>query len=228
MRFIPAACFAFGVALAVFAPPALAWGDGARPDLRDPPGDFDYYVLSLSWSPSWCAQVGDRRSDQGGAQCSRGQGRGFVVHGLWPQYERGWPEDCTTVERDPARRESQAMADIMGSGGLAWHQWQKHGRCTGLSAAAYYDTTRAAFDRVVIPPVLAGLSKEIDVPPKVVEAAFLESNPGFGPKGVTVTCQGGALQEVRLCLTKDLRPRDCGADSVTDCARAKVEMAPVR
>ena len=104
-------------------------------------GQFDYYVVALSWSPSWCRGTGDKR---GARQCDTGGKVDFVLHGLWPQYEKGWPQNCRTNERDPSRRESQAMADVMGSGGLAWYQWQKHGRCSGLSAQDYYQAIRDA------------------------------------------------------------------------------------
>ncbi|MDO5647328.1 ribonuclease T2 [Paracoccus sp. (in: a-proteobacteria)] len=192
---------------------------------RDVAGQFDYYVLALSWSPAWCDRTGDARN---APECRRGSGLGFTVHGLWPQYEQGWPEYCTTPERDPARRESQAMADIMGSGGLAWYQWQKHGRCTGLSARGYYDTTRQAWDAVNIPDVLQALTRNITLPPNVIEAAFLESNPDMSPDGVTVTCSGDALQEVRICLTRDLHPRDCAPDTRRDCPRPRVSMPGMR
>lgn len=192
---------------------------------QDRAGDFDYYVLSLSWSPSWCSQTGDDRDAE---QCDTGRKIDFMVHGLWPQYERGWPQDCRTDERDPLRRESQAMADIMGSGGLAWYQWQKHGRCTGLSAADYYGTTRAAADRVEIPDVFDDLARDITLPPAVVEDAFIEANPDLGRDGITVTCRGDALQEVRICLTPDLEPRDCAPDVRRDCSRDRVLMEKVR
>ncbi|MDO5706529.1 MAG: ribonuclease T2 [Paracoccus sp. (in: a-proteobacteria)] len=192
---------------------------------RDVAGQFDYYVLALSWSPSWCASTGDdRRSDQ----CETGRRIGFVVHGLWPQYESGWPQRCDTDERDPSRRESQAMADVMGSGGLAWHQWQKHGRCSGLSARGYYAATRAALDAVEIPEVFNRLTDDIRLPPAVVEDAFIEANPTLTRNGITVTCQGRALQEVRICLTRDLEPRDCAPDARRDCALPAVTMAPPR
>src|ERR1700742_1117182 len=56
------------------------------------PGQFDFYVFSLSWSPSFCESGGGRgNSDE---QCNRGRPFAFVVHGLWPQYERGFPENC--------------------------------------------------------------------------------------------------------------------------------------
>ena len=83
--------------------------------------DFDYYVLALSWSPGWCRSDGDRR---GAEQCDEGRKTGFTLHGLWPQNEVGYPANCRTAERDPSRRDTGGMADIMGSGGLAWYQWQ--------------------------------------------------------------------------------------------------------
>ena len=114
--------------------------------------DFDYYVLSLSWSPAWCTAEGD---DRDADQCRTGARTGFLVHGLWPQYERGWPQHCPSRQRDPTRGESAAMTDVMGSGGLAWYQWKKHGRCTGLSGTGYYAATRAAAEAVAIPEAAA-------------------------------------------------------------------------
>ena len=107
----------------------------------EPAGEFDYYVLSLSWTPSWCAIEGDARESE---QCDPGQGYGFTLHGLWPQYERGWPSYCPTSERAPSRAMTADMIDIMGSSGLAWHQWRKHGVCSGLSATDYYALSREA------------------------------------------------------------------------------------
>ncbi len=105
-------------------------------------GEFDYYVLSLSWSPTWCALEGDRR---GSPQCDADSDFGWVLHGLWPQYENGWPSYCRTGHRNPSRAETAAMADIMGSGGSAWHQWNKHGRCSGLSPDDYFALAREAY-----------------------------------------------------------------------------------
>lgn len=188
-------------------------------------GDFDYYLLALSWSPSWCRQTGDSRDAE---QCDTGQGIGFVVHGLWPQYERGWPSDCHTAERDPSRRESQSMTDIMGSPWLASYQWQKHGRCSGLSARDYFQATRDAAAVIRIPDVFQGLGRDISLPAKVVEDAFMEANPTLDRDGITITCRGKALQEVRICLTRDLEPRDCAPDIRRDCPRPDMLMERVR
>lgn len=199
--------------------PAIARAEGARP------GDFDYYVMALSWSSGWCALEGDARDDP---QCDKGRGLTFVLHGLWPQYEKGWPQYCRTAERDPTRGETAAMADITGGAGLAFYQWKKHGRCSGLSAAGYYAAAREAFDSITIPPVFAQMSKTLEVPASVIEGAFLESNPGLRRDQITVTCQQGMIQEVRLCLTKDLQPRRCGADTIRDCKLQDALLEAVR
>lgn len=188
-------------------------------------GEFDYYVLALSWSPAWCSATGDARQSP---QCDPGQGIDFVVHGLWPQYKRGWPQDCPSDERDPSRRESQSMADIMGTGGLAWYQWQKHGRCSGLSAARYYQAIRDAAKVAPVPAVFDDLPRDIRVPPSVIEEAFIEANPALGRDGITVTCRGADLAEVRICLTRDLEPRDCAPDIRRDCSRSQVLMEQTR
>ena len=136
-------------ALAALAcPPALA--QTAAPDLdrQDVAGRFDHYVLSLSWSPAWCAREG---AESGARQCAPGRRLGFTVHGLWPQHETGWPADCPSARPDPSRRETAAMADLMGSGGLAWYQWKKHGRCSGLPAQDYFALTRRAAAAIRLP-----------------------------------------------------------------------------
>ena len=188
-------------------------------------GDFDYYVLSLSWSPSWCALEGDRR---GADQCDDAHDFGFTLHGLWPQNERGWPSYCRTGARDPSRRQTRDMADIMGSGGLAWHQWKKHGRCSGLSATDYFALSRRAYGLVQRPDILRRITEPLRIPPKVIEDAFLDANPGLLPDGVTVRCKSDHLQEVRICFTRGLTPRECGSDAVTDCRGRTILTPPIR
>lgn len=216
MRFFAPATLIAGLMAATLGPlPAVA---------QDEAGDFDYYVLALSWSPSWCAGEG---AGSDAEQCEAGRRTGFVVHGLWPQYERGWPQDCATEARDPSRAETAAMADVMGSGGLAWYQWKKHGRCAGLSSAEYFDTLRDAADAVTIPPAYARLPRDLTLPPRAVEDAFLAVNPGMLRDGVTVTCDHGAVDEVRVCLTRDLTLRPCAPDSRRDCRAGKLRMPGV-
>jgi ribonuclease T2 len=204
--------------LSVLSAPAAAEGERA--------GEFDYYVLSLSWQPSWCEAEGRAR---GAAECRGGSGgRGFVLHGLWPQHEEGWPSYCRSLHREATRAQTAAMADVMGSAGLAWHQWKKHGRCSGLSAEDYFRLSRHAWERVARPEVLRELDRAVSLPAEVVEEAFLEADPSLDPDGVTVTCRDGRVQEVRICLTRSLEPRRCGADVRRDCALRDALLPPIR
>lgn len=199
------------------ASPALAEGEKA--------GDFDYYVAALSWSATWCDLEGAARGEP---QCDPGQGISFVLHGLWPQYEDGWPSYCRTVERDPSRGETAAVADVFGGTGTAFYQWKKHGRCSGLSAPDFYAKARRVRAGVRIPAVFAQINRRLEVPAEVIEGAFLEANPGLAPDMVTVTCREGMIAEVRLCLTPDLAPRPCGADARRDCSLQDAVLLPLR
>lgn len=120
------------------------------------------------------------------------------------------------------------MEDIMGSAGSAFYQWKKHGRCSGLSAADYFATARQAFGKVVLPDVFAELRKSVKLPAAVVEAAFLEANPQMRADQITITCADGRIDEVRICLDKDLNPRRCGADVIRDCRMKDAIMDAVR
>lgn len=211
MRFLPALALLFAATM------AQAQGERA--------GDFDYYVLSLSWSPSWCATEGAGRD---AAQCDPKTDANFVLHGLWPQYERGYPSYCRTTERDPSRAQSAAMEEVMGSDGAAWYQWKKHGRCAGLAAADYYATARKAYGAITIPEVFRRLNRDVKLPAAVVEQAFLEANPGMTREEITITCADGRIQEARICLTKDLTLRKCGADVIRDCTMKDALMERVR
>lgn len=210
--------------LFLLAVAALCWSGAARAE-GERAGDFDYFVLSLSWSSAWCALEGDARDDP---QCDDGRGLTFVLHGLWPQYEDGWPSYCRTTERDPTRAETAAMADIMGGAGPAFYQWKKHGRCAGLSTANYFRTARAAYDRVTVPGFLSEVSRRLQVPAEVIEAAFLEANPELARDQITITCKEGLIQEARICLTPDLEFRRCGEDVLRDCQLQDAVLEPVR
>lgn len=211
---IPVVLTAFA---AVFTAPARAEGEQA--------GVFDYFVLSLSWSPNWCALEGDAK---GSEQCDPSEDFGWVLHGLWPQYHRGWPDYCRTSEAPPTRRQTSEMADIMGTSGLAWHQWKKHGSCSGLSAQGYFDLARAAYGRITRPAVFRRLDKPVRLPASVIEEAFLKENPSLSRDSVTITCRDGYIQEARICLSRDLTPVPCGRDVIKDCTLKDALFQPVR
>lgn len=217
MRALKTLAVPLAVAVALAGPAALADGEKA--------GVFDYYVMALSWSPNWCALEGDARQSP---QCDPSADFGWVLHGLWPQYDRGWPAFCPTTEPQPTRRMTQAMADIMGTAGLAWYQWRKHGVCSGLSAAQYYDLSRRAYMSLRIPQAFARLDKTVKLPASLIEDAFVAANPGLDRDMLTVTCRDGHIQEVRVCLSKTLDPVPCGRDVARDCRLNDALFEPVR
>lgn len=186
-------------------------------------GEFDYYVMSLSWSPTWCALEGEQR---GSPQCD--QDFGWVLHGLWPQFEAGWPSYCNTRARNPSRRDTAEQADVFGSSGSAWHQWNKHGRCSGLSSEDYYAISREAYARVERPALLRQLDKSVRLPASVIEEAFLEANPEMSADQITITCKAGRIQEARICLTRDLELRTCGRDVRRDCTMTDALFDPIK
>ncbi|MFN4100719.1 MAG: ribonuclease T2 family protein [Pararhodobacter sp.] len=194
---------------------------------QDRAGAFDSYLLALSWTPAYCAADGDDRDDP---RCQEGSGLGWGLHGLWPQHDDGnWPQYCPSARRDPSRAETAAQAALFGTSGAAWHQWNKHGRCTGLSAEDYYRLTAEALARVALPEVFAGVTRALRVDPEVVEAAFIEANPGLTPARMVTRCPNGELVEVRLCLTRALEPVDCApALQRRECRLEAATLLPLR
>ena len=83
-------------------------------------------------------------------QCE-GRPFSFVVHGLWPQYERGFPEYCQRPSPRLDRNIMTSMLDLMPAPGLIFNEWDKHGTCSGLGARAYFESIRKARAAVKIP-----------------------------------------------------------------------------
>ncbi len=187
------------------------------------PGNFDFYVLSLSWSPSFCEAVGDQRRQP---ECGE-RPYSFVVHGLWPQYERGFPKSCQAPAPRLPRRIVDAMLDLMPAPKLIYHEWDEHGTCSGLSAPAYFETIRKVRAEVQIPSEFANVTSTLQITPGQVRSAFVKANPGLTDTSIAVECDN-RLREVRICLSKDLKFRDCPDVARRSCHRDKIVMPPVR
>jgi ribonuclease T2 len=220
--------FLFIFAVIAFAQtvPGQSAGSGGRQ--QNEPGSFDFYVLALSWSPSYCAAAAERSPNRAPDQQCTGRPFSFVVHGLWPQYERGFPSNCVV----PAPRLNRAIVganlDLMPSPRLIFHEWDRHGTCSGLSASAYFDSVRKARGAVKIPAEYDDLDKPMMVSPGDVADAFLKANPGLPRAGLTVACDSKRLSEVRICLNKDLSFRDCDELARRSCRRNRVVMPAMR
>src|SRR6201995_4066722 len=180
---------AFSSALLLVASLIGAGAASAQDRRQNSPGEFDYYVLSLSWSPSFCEQADERgnsgRSQQ--AQCG-GRSFSFVVHGLWPQYEHGYPEYCQRPSPRLWRGIMVSMLDLMAAPRPIYNEWDKHGTCSGLGERAYFETIRKARAVVKIPPEFLQLSEEKTIAPSDVEDAFVKANPGLSTGAIAVTC----------------------------------------
>jgi ribonuclease T2 len=213
------------VALAGLAPVGTVSAQDRR---QNAPGEFDFYVLALSWSPSFC-EVASERGNSGRSQVQCG-GRpfSFVVHGLWPQYERGFPEYCQRPSPRLEHNIMSSMLDLMPAPGLVFNEWDKHGTCSGLSARAYFENIRKARSAVKIPPEYLELFAEKMVAPSELEEAFIKVNPGLSSSAISVTCDSRRLSEVRICLSKDLQFRSCEEIDRRACRREQVLMPPVR
>lgn len=186
---------------------------------------FDFYVLALSWSPSYCESEGDDANPQ---QCKAQRPYAFVVHGLWPQYERGFPSDCATDEPSVPNDVVRTLYDIMPAAGLIRHEWKSHGACSGLSQEDYFAVLRAAREKVVIPEQFERLDNYLTIAPGAVEASFRQSNPNMPADGIAPTCDKRYLSEVRMCLTKDLKFRSCAEIDKRACRLDKAVMPPTR
>jgi ribonuclease T2 len=203
---------------------------GVAQDRRqNEPGQFDFYVLSLSWSPSFCDAVTERSAESAARQPECGDKPfAFIVHGLWPQYERGFPEFCQNPAPRLDRNVVSSMLDLMPSPRLIFREWDRHGVCSGLPSRAYFETVRKARAIVKIPTDYLDLSQPKTVSPSEVEDAFVAANPGLSRDGIAIGCDAKRLNEVRICLTKDLKFRDCAEVDRRACRRDQVLMPRVR
>jgi ribonuclease T2 len=192
------------------------------------PGKFDFYVLALSWSPSFCQATAERAPDRVPQQQCGARPYAFVVHGLWPQYERGFPEFCQREAPWVDRDIIDSMLDMMPATGLIIQQWKKHGTCSGLGPRAYFETVRKARAMVKIPDDYVELTRPLIVTPDQVEEAFAKTNPGLTRAAMAVNCDERRLREIRICLGKDFRFRECAEIDRRACKRDKLVMPPMR
>jgi ribonuclease T2 len=185
-----------------------------REQERSSPGQFDFYLLNLSWSPEFCATHGDS------PEC--GRGLGFVVHGMWPQDATGdYPEHCSNA---PGPSRPQAYTDMFPTAGLVEHEWQTHGTCSGLSADDYFSQIRKAYAAVRIPKNICAGTGGSGVPPGELLAQFGGANPTYPRESFALSCGNNRLTAVEICLSKDLRPESC--QGVRSCRANVVKVTP--
>jgi ribonuclease T2 len=216
------------LALATLVLPGAA-SSASREDKGAPAGDFDLYILALSWSPGFCASGGSGRDRD---QCRIGSDLGFVVHGLWPQSERSYPTYCQPTGRSPLRSDLDQIRSVMPSPGLARYEWAKHGTCSGLPPARYFASMAEAYSQIQIPEAFRAPASDVEASALDIERAFADANRGLRPDMTAIGCGRGpgggpVLQEIRICLTRDLKGfRQCPAEVERDGCRARSIIVP--
>lgn len=166
---------------------------------------FDYYVMSLSWSPEFCA------AHQNDPQCSRNYAA--VLHGLWPQYNKGYPQSCTK-QSIPASL-IRSFPELYPSETLALHEWQKHGTCSGLSPRSYLTLSQKLKASVVMPNALQNLTKPLRVTSVQLSDSIHTFNPKISKNAIAFSCAGAGrfLQEIYVCFDKKgSASTACGVD----------------
>jgi ribonuclease T2 len=163
-------------------------------------------------------------------QCRSGRPYGFVLHGLWPQNERGYPQACDTDQPHEVSQENmERMLKVSPSEDLVQHEWQKHGTCSGLSQNDFVSSAVAAYSSVTVPSTYKQPDDQIQTSPDEVRDAFLSVNSGLRSDDVAATCSRNDLAEVWVCLDKSLKPRACSNEVLKrHCGARHVRMRAVR
>lgn len=210
---------------------AACWCSGSRADpvpagLVAPAG-FDFYVLTLSWSPGFCDLGGARKSPE---QCGVGASAGFVTHGLWPDNsDRDDPRACGLRPDYIPGAVLAVGARVYPSRGLAIHEWREHGTCTGLDAAQYFRAVQYARDQFAIPKEFARPAERFSTSPEAIVKAFAAANDHLTADSMAVTCERGELIDVRFCLTRDLSAfARCPKVARRTCRDDSISVSPVR
>jgi ribonuclease T2 len=184
----------------------------AKPKLKAPsqdvPGQFDFYVLSLSWSPNYCATNGSQDKQQ----CAGNRRLGFVLHGLWPQFNRGWPSNCTREALNPSIQ--RQFPDLYPNSSLYNHEWSKHGTCSGLSQQQYHQLAADLKAEVKIPARYNKPKQPFRTTLIELKQEFIRTNPNLSVDRIAPMCSGSGrfLQEVAICEPNGGNAGKCSAE----------------
>lgn len=183
-------------------------------------GVFDYYLLTLSWSPTFCLTHASNE------QCTKGYG--FVLHGLWPQYANGgWPQDCPPITALTAQERKYGNT-LFPTDALLTHEWSKHGTCSGLGANGYLQAADNALTKVKIPASFQAPTKPLQLTAQQILTAFYQSNPTLAQGSIVAICSGPELSEIRICMDKNLNAQSCGKAVKTQCRDGNIRVPNVR
>jgi len=176
---------------------------------------WDYFLFSQVWPPSWLddSKITDYNYTN----------NYFTVHGFWPEdYNGSWPQYCKG--KWPYSKFNETMLDpIISNLTMYWtdfkdpekfweHEYYKHLLCAENIYSDPYDLFYAGLEYREKYDLYSALESS-DIYPnnwyqykvKDLERA-IEKVIGYD---VIITCQDGILNEVYLCMTKNLTLFDC-------------------
>jgi ribonuclease T2 len=187
-----------------------------------PPAQFDYYLLSLSWAPNFCASHPSDHS----SECTVGNHTAFVLHGLWPQSNSGAPPMACAPASPVAKSIVDRMLQFMPSASLIQHEWEKHGTCSGLQATDYFAKVEQAFKSVQVPQQYPDLKRSQKFGVSDVESSFATQNRA-PEKAFRISCHAGDLVGLEVCLNKNLEYQAC-TKTVHECSSNQVLLRPTK
>ena len=185
------------------------------------PGHFDYYLLTLSWAPQFCAT---NQSNASSSECDPKRHLGLVVHGLWPQNDNGsWPQNCGSAQ-PVSNQIVREMLPVMPARSLIQHEWAKHGTCSGLPVQDYFGEIMQLYKAIKVPDEYQHPSSEFQASPGDIEQKFAAANSA-PQSAFRVSCSGGQFVALEACFDKQFKYRDCGS-SLKECKAPQVKVLP--
>ncbi|GAC1336881.1 MAG: hypothetical protein NVSMB18_00840 [Acetobacteraceae bacterium] len=198
------------------ATPARAQGDPRA-------GGFDYFLLSLSVAPSFCALSSRNASIEECRQLTAAefQQTPLTIHGLWPNRARlssnRQPQNCPgpdLVLSDGLQ--AQLRRYMPGGPRLEQHEWEKHGTCSGLDPEQYFAAAAqwAATANDTIGAAMLAQGSTVRIDPLLQAVAARDKALAAA---VVVSCRfprgnrEALVEEIRVVLSKDFRPLPAGS-----------------
>ncbi|MEM6603171.1 MAG: hypothetical protein AAF621_03905 [Pseudomonadota bacterium] len=174
--------------------------------------DFDQYLFSLSWSPTYCMLNAQKRDAD---QCDTPKKPYYmIVHGLWPQSKnknilKNDMINCKTKQKHVPAQVVRQIFPIMPSYFLISHSWIKHGSCSGLSVEDYFHATRQLYQRFKVKDFFKTEEKYHSMHYRDIVRHINSISPELYEENIIVKCEGRMLREIRICMKDNFDLRVC-------------------
>lgn len=207
--------------LVIFCVMTFAFGRKHSKGGQQGSASFDYYLLSLSWAPNYCAS----HPTDSSSECKAGNHTAFVLHGLWPSSNNNPMQPLSCAPARPVASDIvQHMMEYFPDKGLIQHEWAKHGTCSGLTSAQYFGKVEQAFKAVQVPDRYKKLNHSQQISVHDVEQEFAQAN-NAPAEAFRLSCHAEQLVALEACLDKDLHYQECPANA-RECPSSQVKLAP--